>query len=88
MSSQPDDLQAFLSGNSAKPSYMAMTVRVRSPKDVPQVEEAIKQLGFGNLFLLDATKSLRLVFTVFDLSSASSEAPPSPSLLSASSTLW
>jgi len=64
---QPDDLQAFLSGNPAKPSYMAMTVRVRSPKDVPQVEAAIKQLGFATFSLLDATKSLRLVFTVFDL---------------------
>ncbi len=64
---QPDDLQAFLSGNPAKPSYMAVTVRVRSPKDVPQVEAAIKQLGFATFSLLDATKSLRLVFTVFDL---------------------
>ena len=64
---QPDDLQAFLSGNPAKTSYMAMTVRVRSPKDVPQVEAAIKQLGFATFSLLDATKSLRLVFTVFDL---------------------
>ena len=64
---QPDDLQAFLSGNSAKPSYMAFTVRVRSPKDVLQVEEAIKQMGFATFSLLDATKSLRLVFTVFDL---------------------
>ena len=64
---QPDDLQAFLSGNSAKPSYMALTVRVRSPKDVPQVEAAIKQLGFATFSLLDATKNLRLVFTVFDL---------------------
>ena len=64
---QPDDLQAFLSGNSAKPSYMALTVRVHSPKDVPQVEATIKQLGFATFSLLDATKSLRLVFTVFDL---------------------
>jgi len=64
---QPDDLQAFLSGNSAKPSYMAFTVRVRSPKDVPQVEDAIKKMGFATFSLLDATKSLRLVFTVFDL---------------------
>jgi len=64
---QPDDVQAFLSGNPAKPSYMAMTVRVRSPKDVPQVEAAIKQLGFATFSLLDATKSLRVVFTVFDL---------------------
>ena len=64
---QPDDVQAFLSGNSAKPSYMALTVRVHSPKDVPQVEAAIKKLGFATFSLLDATKSLRLVFTVFDL---------------------
>ena len=64
---QPDDVQAFLSGNPAKRSYIAMTVRVRSPKDVPQVEAAIKQLGFATFSLLDATKSLRLVFTVFDL---------------------
>ena len=64
---QPDDLQAFVSGNSAKPSYIALTVRVRSPKDVPQVEAAIKQLGFATFSLLDATKGLRLVFTVFDL---------------------
>lgn len=64
---QPDDLQAFLSGDAAKPSYMALTVRVRSPNDVPRVEAAIKQLGFSTFSLLDATKSLRLVFTVFDL---------------------
>src|SRR5258707_15689115 len=55
---QPDDLQAFLSGNPAKPSYMAMTVRVRSPKDVLQVEDSIKQMGFATFSLLDATKSL------------------------------
>src|SRR6267142_1290847 len=64
---QPDDLQTFLSGDPAKPSYMALTVRVRAPKDVPQVEAAIKQLGFSTFSLLDATKGLRLVFTVFDL---------------------
>jgi putative ABC transport system permease protein len=64
---QPDDLETFLSGNSAKPSYMALTVRVHSPKDVLQVEEAIKKMGFATFSLLDATKGLRLVFTVFDL---------------------
>jgi putative ABC transport system permease protein len=64
---QPDDMQAFLSGNSGKPTYIALTVRVRSPKDVPQVEAAIKDLGFSTFSLLDATKGLRLVFTIFDL---------------------
>ncbi len=64
---QPDDLQAFLTGNPSKPAYTALTVRVRSPKDVPQVEAAIKKMGFATFSLLDATKSLRLVFAVFDL---------------------
>jgi putative ABC transport system permease protein len=64
---QPGDLQSFINGDAAEPSYMALTVRVRSPKDVPQIESAIKQMGFATFSLLDATKSLRLVFTVFDL---------------------
>ena len=64
---QPDDLQVFVSGNSGKPSYIAMTVRVHSPKDVPQVEAAIKQLGFATFSLLDASKTLVTVFRVFDL---------------------
>jgi putative ABC transport system permease protein len=64
---QPGDLQTFLNSDAAKPSYMALTVRVRSPKDVPQVETAIKQLGFSTFSLLDATKGLQVVFRVFDL---------------------
>jgi len=64
---QPGDLQSFLNGDAAKPSYIALTVRVRSPKDVPKVEAAIKQLGFSTFSLLDATKGLQVVFRVFDL---------------------
>jgi putative ABC transport system permease protein len=64
---QPNDLQAMISGGASGASYTALTVRVRSPKDVPQVEAEIKKLGFSTFSLLDATKSLRLVFTVFDL---------------------
>jgi putative ABC transport system permease protein len=64
---QPGDLQTFLNGDAAKPTYTALTVRVRSPKDVPQVEAAIKQLGFSTFSLLDATKGLQVVFRVFDL---------------------
>jgi putative ABC transport system permease protein len=64
---QPGDLQTFLNGDATKPSYTALTVRVRSPKDVPQVEAAIKQLGFSTFSLLDATKGLQVVFRVFDL---------------------
>jgi putative ABC transport system permease protein len=65
---QPNDVQEFVrAGGSGKPTFMALTVRVKSPKDVLKVEEAIKKMGFNTFSLLDATRSLRLVFTVFDL---------------------
>jgi putative ABC transport system permease protein len=64
----PNDVQEFVrAGGSGKPTYMALTVRVKSPKDVTKVEEAIKKMGFSTFSLLDATRGLRLVFTVFDL---------------------
>jgi putative ABC transport system permease protein len=40
---------------------------VKSPSLVKNVEDAIQQMGYGTFSLLDATKSLRLVFAVFDL---------------------
>jgi putative ABC transport system permease protein len=65
---QPNDVQEFVrSGGSGKPTYMALTVRVKSPKDVARVETAIKNMGYSTFSLLDATRGLRLVFTVFDL---------------------
>src|ERR1700675_3250983 len=64
----PNDVQEFVrAGGSGKPTYMALTVRVKSPKDVLKVEEAIKKMGFNTFSLLDATRSLPLVFTVCDL---------------------
>ncbi len=65
---QANDLQELVrGGGSGKASYAALTVRVKSPKDVLKAEEAIKKMGFATFSLLDATRSLRLVFTVFDL---------------------
>jgi putative ABC transport system permease protein len=65
---QFSDFQEFVrSGGSPKPSYLSLTVRVKSPKDVLKTEEAIKKMGYNTFSLLDATRSLRLVFTVFDL---------------------
>jgi ABC-type antimicrobial peptide transport system permease subunit len=65
---QGGDVGEFVrAGGSAKPTYMALTVRVKSPKNVTQVEDAIKKLGYNTFSLQDATRSLRLVFTVFDL---------------------
>jgi putative ABC transport system permease protein len=64
---QPTDLQAMMSGDTSKPTYIALTVRAKSPKDVAAIETAIKNLGFSAFSLLDAARSLRIVFAVFDL---------------------
>ena len=48
-------------------SYESLTVRVNDPPRVKAVEDSIKQMGFSAFSLLDASKSLSLVFTVFDL---------------------
>src|ERR1700719_1574277 len=65
---QANDVQDFVrGGGSGKPTYAALTIRVKNPKNVLQVEDAIKKLGFSAFSLLDAARSLRLVFTVFDL---------------------
>jgi putative ABC transport system permease protein len=64
---QPNDVQDFVRAGSNKPTYLALTVRVKSPKNVAAVEEAIKKMGFSTFSLLDASRNLRLVFTVFDL---------------------
>jgi len=64
---QPTDMREMLRGNTGKPTYESLTVRVSSPKAVQGVEDAIKGMGFGTFSILDATKNLRLFFTVFDL---------------------
>jgi putative ABC transport system permease protein len=63
---QPTDMREMLRGNSGKPSYETLTVRVRSPKVVQAVEDTIKGMGFGTFSILDATKNMMLFFTVFD----------------------
>jgi putative ABC transport system permease protein len=65
---QGGDVGEFVrAGGSAKPTYMALTVRVKSPKNVTQVEDDIKKMGFSTFSLLDASTSLRTVFKVFDM---------------------
>jgi putative ABC transport system permease protein len=64
---QPGDFRTMLASESGKPSYMALTVRTKSPNDVPKVEDAIKKMGYSAFSLMDAARSLRLVFAVFDL---------------------
>jgi putative ABC transport system permease protein len=62
---QPTDMREMLRGNTGKPTFETLTVRVSSPKAVQGVEDAIKGMGFGTFSILDATKNM-LFFTVFD----------------------
>src|SRR5205807_8449432 len=64
---QASDVQDFVrGGGSGKPTYGALTVRVKNPKNVLEVEESIKKLGFAAFTLLDSARRLRIVFTVFE----------------------
>ena len=54
-----------LSGNN--PTYTTVSVRVKSPRQVPAVEDAIKKMGFNTFSIVDATRSLRQFFAVLDL---------------------
>jgi putative ABC transport system permease protein len=63
---QPTDMREMLRGDTGKPSYETLTVRVSSPKVVQSVEDTIKGMGFGTFSILDATKNMMLFFTVFD----------------------
>ena len=59
------DMRSSLRGH--RRTYMTLTVRVKDPAKVAQVQDAIKQMGFRTFSVLDATKSLRRFFTVLDL---------------------
>jgi putative ABC transport system permease protein len=64
---QPSDVRDSMRGFSQQPSYSTVSVRVRNPKQVEAVEQAIKKLGFNTFSILDATRSLRQFFAVLDL---------------------
>ena len=52
--------------NSGKTTYASLSVRAKSPSQVEALETSIKKMGFNAFSLLDASKSLRTFFTVFD----------------------
>jgi len=62
---QFSDMRSPLRGQGK--TFMTLTVRVKDPAKVAQVQDAIKQMGFRTFSVLDATKSLRRFFTVLDL---------------------
>jgi len=59
------DMRSSLRGHGK--TYATLTVRVKDPGKVAQVQDTIKQMGFRTFSVLDATKSLRRFFTVLDL---------------------
>jgi len=64
---QVNDLRDAVRATSRKPVYASLTVRAKSPALVEGIETSIKNMGFGTFSLLDATKSLRVFFTIFDM---------------------
>jgi putative ABC transport system permease protein len=59
------DMRSSLRGGGK--TYTTLTVRVKDPGKVAQVQDAINKMGFRTFSVLDATKSLRRFFTVLDL---------------------
>ena len=64
---QVNDLRDIVRGTSSKPTFASLTVRAKGPSYVEALEASIKNMGFGAFSLLDASKSLRIFFSVFDL---------------------
>jgi putative ABC transport system permease protein len=64
---QPTDLREISSAASNQPVYSSVSVRVKNPGQVQNVEGAIKKMGFTTFSILDATKSIRQFFAVLDL---------------------
>jgi putative ABC transport system permease protein len=63
---QLNDLRDVARGANGKTTYASLTVRAKSPSQVEKIETAIKDMGFSTFSLLDATRNLRLFFTIFD----------------------
>jgi putative ABC transport system permease protein len=66
---QPADLRGMMRGDeaAAKKTYESLTVRATSPIQVQALEDAVKQMGFSALSVLDWAQNLRRVFAVVDL---------------------
>lgn len=66
---QFSDVRAAANADAGKggKTYSMLTVKVSSAGKVEQVQEAIKKLGLRTYSILDATKSLRRFFAIFDM---------------------
>ncbi len=64
---QVNDLRDIVRDGAAnKTTYPSLSVRVKTPSQVEAIETSIKEMGFAAFSLLDASKSLRTFFSVFD----------------------
>jgi putative ABC transport system permease protein len=63
----PSGMRESMTNFSNAPTYLSLSVRVKSPNDVESVQEAVKKLGFNTFSVLDATRNLRRFFAVLDL---------------------
>jgi putative ABC transport system permease protein len=64
---QVNDLRDIVRDSAAnKTTYASLSVRAKAPSQVEALEASIKNLGFNAFSLLDASKSLRTFFSVFD----------------------
>lgn len=64
---QLNDLRDVVRGTNGKTTYASLTIRAKSPSQVEKIETAVKDMGFSTFSLLDATRNLRIFFTIFDL---------------------
>jgi putative ABC transport system permease protein len=64
---QVNDLREALRATNGKTTYSSLTVRVKNPSQVEAIETSVKNMGFAAFSLLDASRNLRLFFTIFAL---------------------
>ncbi len=62
---QPGDVRSLISPTQGK-RYTSLVVRVAKSKNVAQVEDQIKKLGFNAFSIVDASRNLTIAFTFLD----------------------
>jgi putative ABC transport system permease protein len=64
---QPTDLREISRASSGQPAYSSVSVRVKNPGQVQNVEDAVKRMGFNTFSILDASRSIQQFFKVLDV---------------------
>lgn len=64
---QPGDVRSLIRPGQGGKVYNSIVVRVSKSKQVPQVEDQIKTLGYNAFSIVDASRNLTLAFTFLDL---------------------